>query len=208
MRVDLCGMRVKTLSKPKCVCGRAELPTCVCVLHWKSCWCLWPCPKRACDADQRQVVIVLCGGHGLVRLSVSVSCSTVSVGCVLTFRGPCHVSSSLWPHKPSFCYSIITLYTRLLSVLLEILVSSLPLEAPCLVPTYPMTDSSLIAFLPSAFQAQYIQVGSVYIVSTSEKLELLSKVGLMVAQVTIFSFWEVSWSSVLLSATLLSWDTK
>ena len=38
----------------------------------------------------------------------------------------------------------------------------------------------------SVFQAQHIQVGSVYIGNTSGKLELLSEVGLMMAQVTIF----------------------
>lgn len=66
-------------------------------------------------------------------------------------------------------------------------VSNFPLENPCLAHTSPMTFMmSLTSFLPSAFQTQFIQVGSVYLGNINEKLELLSDVGLMMVQVTIF----------------------
>lgn len=89
-------------------------------------------------------------------------------------------------------------------------VSNFPLENPCLAHTSPMTFMmSLTSFLPSAFQTQFIQVGSVYLGNINEKLELLSDVGLMMVQVTIFfPFEKMSWSSLLLFATLLLWHVK
>lgn len=83
--------------------------------------------------------------------------------------GSCHVSSSLWPCKPSFCYS------GFVSVLLEILQSVTFLWRLRVLHLLLLWLSwvLIIAFLPSVFQAQDIQVGSVYIGNTSGKLVLV-----------------------------------
>lgn len=204
MLLYLCVMRVKTPSKPKCVGGRVELSTSICVIHWKSCWCLCPCPNRVYDTNQRQ------SGHSPVWRTwageARCFCGLLSGlnGVCSDLLGSCHVSSSLWPCKPSFCYG------GFVSVLLEILQSVTFLWRLRVLDLLLLWLSwfLIVAFLPSVFQAQHIQVGSVYIGNTSGKLEFLSEVGLMTAQVAIFSFWQVSWSGALLSATLLLWDVK
>lgn len=65
------------------------------------CWCLCPCLNTTSASSQLQVVILLHEECELVRPSVSVACSLLSVSCVLTFLGSCHVSSSIWLCKPS-----------------------------------------------------------------------------------------------------------
>lgn len=171
MHKYLCSMHVKSLSKPKSVGEKREIPSCLC--HW------------------------------LEKLLMSLSLSLESVwqeptltihspawrtwageawGCAVTFLG-CHpIPSRFWPRKPGFCYS------EFLSVQLNIPSSSQQLSSgDSMSCTYLSCDFLDIfdTFLLSVFQTQFIPVGSVCW-NTNEKTELLSDVGLMMVQVTVF----------------------
>lgn len=86
-------------------------------------------------------------------------------GCAVTFLD-CHsISWRFWPCKPGFCYS------EFLSVLLNILQSAAFLWSLHVLHRLLLWFSwCLIAFLPSVFQTQFIQVGSVCLGNTQEKI--------------------------------------
>lgn len=122
--------------------------------------------------------------------------------CALTFLGSLRVSSSLWACKPSFCYSGFLSHRKSSSQQL-----SSEGSMPCTY-FYDFLDFLFLPVYPVLFQAQHTQVGSVYIGNASGKTRVAVRVGLMMAQVTVLSFWEVCWSSALRSAMLLLWDVK
>lgn len=105
--------------------------------------------------------------------------------CALTFLGSLRVSSSLWACKPSFCYSGFLSYRKSSSQQL-----SSEGSMPCTY-FYDFLDFLFLPVYPVLFQAQHTQVGSVYIGNASGKTRVAVRVGLMMAQVTVLSFWKV-----------------